>query len=109
MADESTWRPAEIVHRFGLERKESQYVVDVALHRARPARTPCPDRGTNVIHDRNTWRAFAHPARDAMGKFGAVDDDQNIRTCRDDGIGGFAYASQDFRKPCRNRDETDDR
>src|SRR4029078_12445845 len=103
MADEGAWRTTQIVHRFGLERKESQYVINVALHRTRPTRTPCPDRGTNVIHDRDVRGALGHAPCHAMGKFRAVDDNQNIRICRDDGIGGFPYAWQKFREPPWNR------
>jgi len=96
MSYKCAWRPTEIVHCFGLKRKKSQHMIDIGPHRARPARTPRPDRGTNIIDDRNVRGAFAHAACYAMTEFRAVDNDQNIRLCRDDRIGSFPYAPQDF-------------
>ena len=40
--------------------------------------------------------AASHAACYAMTEFRAVDNDQNIRLCRDDRIGSFPYAPQDF-------------
>src|SRR5262245_15579723 len=44
-----------------------------------------------------------------MGEFRAVDDDQNIRFRRDDGIGSFPDTPQDFSKPSQYRLKADDR
>src|SRR5665213_805663 len=52
--------------------------------------------------------ARAHPPRHAMGEFRTVEDDQNVRVCGDDGIGGFGDTAQNFRQAHRDGEDADD-
>ena len=64
MADIAAGRPAELPMHAGLERQQRQHVVDVAAHRAGAARPPGPDRGRDVVDDRDrSDRSDARSAR----------------------------------------------
>ena len=63
----------------GLERQQRQDVIDVAAHRARAARPPGPDRGRDVVDDRDRAVEAMHEARDPERVGRAVDDHQRMR------------------------------
>ena len=102
MADIDAGRPAEPLMRRRLERQDREHVIDITAHGARPARPPCPDRGRDVIDDRDRRRRRAHAARDPVGEIRAVDDDESVGTRCDDGVRGLADAAQNHRQAPRN-------
>ena len=108
MSDEGARRPVQSPHRRRLERQERQHMIDVSAHGARAARPPCPHGRTHIVDDRDRRRTRAHAPRDTMGEFRAVDDHEDIRLGRNDGVGGLADALQDFRQAHRDCGNADD-
>ena len=83
-------------------------MVDISAHGARAPRPPGPDRGADVIDDRDRGRPGAHSARDAMGEFRAVDDHQDVGLGGDDRVGRLADAREDFRQALRDAGKAHD-
>ena len=109
MADIAAWRPAESYVDSGLERQNSEHMVDIGAHRARAPRPPGPHRRRHIIEDGDRGRDAAHPPCDPVGKLRAVDDDERVRTRRDGRVRGFSDAAKNLRQPAGDGGESDDR
>src|SRR5580704_12710632 len=109
MANITARRTAELdVHRR-LERQDGEDLIDISAHGARAAGPPRPDRGRDVIEDRDFGREPAHAAGDPMGEIGTIDDHQRIRSRGDHGGRGLANPAKNHRQPARDRRNTHDR
>ena len=53
MPHKGAGRPAELFHHRWLKRQQRQHVIDISPHASRAAGPPCPDRGTDIVDDRN--------------------------------------------------------
>ena len=95
--------------RIRLERQDRQHVVDVAVHGARPSRPPRPNRRRDVIEDGDFGSAATNLASDPVGKIRTVDNDERMRACFDDHVGGFPDVAQNRGQSPRYSGEADDR
>ena len=94
MADIAARRTAELdIHRR-LERQDGEHLIDISAHGAGAAGPPRPDRGRDVIEDRNFGREPAHAAGNPVGEIGTVDDHQSVRARRDHGGGGLRESGE---------------
>ena len=59
MADIAAGRPAQPAIGLRFERQQRQHMIDIDAHRARPAGPPRPDRGRDVVDDRDRGIAGA--------------------------------------------------
>src|SRR6266704_719123 len=109
MADIAAGRTAKPAIGLGLEGKQSEDMIDIAKHRARPAGPPRPDRGRYVVDDRDGGIAGPNAPRHPVGEIGAVDDDENVRRCLRHRIRGLADAPQDHRQLLHDRRQAHDR
>ena len=88
MADIAARRAAQPAIFLRFERQQRQHVIDIGAHRPRPARPPCPDRGGDIVDDRNRGIARPHAPCDPVGEIRTVDDDEHVRSSlRDRGRG----------------------
>src|SRR6185437_5974753 len=71
--------------------------------------SPRPDRRRDVIENGNGRSHAAHATRNPVSEVGTVDDDEGIRSRRDDSVRGLTDAAQDQRQAPRNRREANDR
>src|SRR5262245_6751298 len=101
-------RPAKLLHDLWFKRQQCQYLIHVSPHGSRAAGAPCPHGRTDIVDDWNIRCARPHALRHAMSKVRTVDDDQSVGPCRNDRVGGFANALQDFGQARRNCRKTDD-
>ncbi len=107
MTDIAARWPTKFTHDLRLEWEQCEHVIHIFAHRARTTRPPGPDRWADVVNDRDIARPGADTSRHTMGKFWTVDDDQDIRFGRDNGIGRFADTAENFwqaRWNCRKPD-----
>src|SRR5262245_25604823 len=108
MPDIAARWPAKPRMHLRLERQQRENMVDIAPHGARAAGPPRPHRRRDVIDDRYGWRLLADPSCDPMGQFRTVDDDEDIRSRRDDRFGDRADIAKD-RRQMRDQPQTDER
>src|SRR3974390_2184366 len=108
MADIGARRTAEPLHCRRLKRQQGEHMVNVPSPRARAARTPCPDRGADIIDYRNRRRAGAHAPCHTMREVRTVDDDKRIRLGCDDRMGGFTNAGKNLRQAGWDGGKADD-
>jgi hypothetical protein len=106
IAARRTVKPA-IGLRF--ERQQGEDVIDVAQHRARPARPPRPDRRRYVINDRQRGIAGPDPPCHPMGEVGTVDDHKNVRRGLRHRDGGLPDHPQKPRQLLHDRRKSHDR
>ncbi len=78
MADIAAGRPAQPAVFLRFERQQRQHVIDIDAHRLRPAGPPCPDRGRDIVDDRDRGIARTHAPRHPVGEVGTVDDDEYV-------------------------------
>ena len=109
MADIEARRAAELDVDRRLERQDGEHLIDISAHGAGAAGPPRPDRGRDVIEDRDFGREPAHAAGDPVGEIGAVDDHQRVRARGDHGGGGLANPAKNHRQPARDCRNAHDR
>src|SRR5271170_2130734 len=107
MADINARGAAEPTMGRRLERKDRKYAIYIIAHGPGAPRAPRPYRRRDIVNDRDRRHLGAHPAGDAVGEIGAVDDDDRVRTGGDDRIGRFPDSPQDHRQTPRNRADAD--
>src|ERR1700737_1738867 len=109
MTDIAAWRTPQPAILLRLERQQGKHMIDIGAHRARPAGPPRPNRGRNVVDNRNRGIAGPNPPCHPMGKIGAVDDHENVGRGFRHGSGGFPDTPQDHGELLHDRPQSHNR
>src|SRR5262249_52980205 len=94
---------------FRLKRQQCKDMIDIGAHCPRTTRTPSPNRGADIVDNRNFRQLRPHTLCYPVRELWAVDDDKYIGFCRYNCIGCFTNAPQDLWQAFRDCREADNR